>query len=320
MIWYLWYIYTVLCILTMNKEDTMLSDLVIRQNKIKTYIYMFCLMLVFGLLGSYISNALKWGLSGTTIFLLVSAIINFIAYFYSDKIIIKNSKARLLDRSDIPELTCMVEQLCSEIKIPVPKLYLVEDRSMNAFATGRNPSHAAIAVTRGLLEKLTPAEIRAVVAHEIAHISNWDTLLMTIISIVAGFISIMSDIFWRSKIINKAQEKDRSGILSIAGILLILFAPIAALLIQLTISRKREFTADEYGARISCDPLSLASALNKISRDRRSMPFMSQSAAHLCFSSPLNISNVLDRIFSTHPPIEERIKKLNALNEEVKNK
>ncbi len=289
-----------------------------RQNKIKSYLYMFCLMLLFGTLGSFISNTFEWGLSGTTIFLLVSAIINFIAYFYSDKIILKSSKSKLLDRSDLPELFDMVEQLSDEAKIPVPKLYLIDDRSMNAFATGRNPSHAAVAVTRGLVEKLTPAETRAVVSHEIAHISNWDTLLMTVISIVAGFISIMSDIFWRSRLISKAQDKDRSGTLSILGMVLIIFAPIAALLIQLTISRKREFIADAYGAKISSDPLSLASALNKISRDHRPLPNMTQSVAHLCFTSPLNISNVIDRIFSTHPPIEERIKKLTAQNEEEK--
>ena len=289
-----------------------------RQNKIKSYLYMFCLMLLFGTLGYFISNTFEWGLSGTTIFLLVSAIINFIAYFYSDKIILKSSKSKLLDRSDLPELFDMVEQLSDEAKIPVPKLYLIDDRSMNAFATGRNPSHAAVAVTRGLVEKLTPAETRAVVSHEIAHISNWDTLLMTVISIVAGFISIMSDIFWRSRLISKAQDKDRSGTLSILGMVLIIFAPIAALLIQLTISRKREFIADAYGAKISSDPLSLASALNKISRDHRPLPNMTQSVAHLCFTSPLNISNVIDRIFSTHPPIEERIKKLTAQNEEEK--
>ncbi len=289
-----------------------------RQNKIKSYLYMFCLMFLFGTLGSFISNTFEWGLSGTTIFLLVSAIINFIAYFYSDKIILKSSKSKLLDRSDLPELFDMVEQLSDEAKIPVPKLYLIDDRSMNAFATGRNPSHAAVAVTRGLVEKLTPAETRAVVSHEIAHISNWDTLLMTVISIVAGFISIMSDIFWRSRLISKAQDKDRSGTLSILGMVLIIFAPIAALLIQLTISRKREFIADAYGAKISSDPLSLASALNKISRDHRPLPNMTQSVAHLCFTSPLNISNVIDRIFSTHPPIEERIKKLTAQNEEEK--
>jgi heat shock protein HtpX len=139
---------------------------------------------------------------------------------------------------------------------------------------------------------------------------------MTIISIIAGFISIMSDIFWRSQLINKAQEKDRSGFLSILGMVLLVFAPITALLIQLTISRKREFVADAFGAKISVDPLSLASALTKISHDRRPMPNMMQSAAHLCFSSPLNISNIIDRMFSTHPPIEERISKLISLNEE----
>lgn len=297
-----------------------MSDFILRQNKIKSYLYMFCLVLLFGTFGSYLSSALKWGLSGTTIFLLVSAIINFIAYFYSDKIILKSAKAKSLQREDLPELFDMVDELSREANIPFPKLYLIDDRSMNAFATGRNPSHAAVAVTRGLVEKLSPSEIRAVVSHEIAHISNWDTLLMTVISIVAGFISIMSDLFWRSRLISKAQDKDRSGVLSMLGLILIIFAPIAALLIQLTISRKREFIADAYGAKLSKDPLSLASALNKISRDHRPLPNMSQSVAHLCFTSPLNISNAIDKIFSTHPPIEERIKKLVAQNEEDKSK
>jgi heat shock protein HtpX len=178
---------------------------------------------------------------------------------------------------------------------------------MNAFATGRNPQHAAVAVTLGLLENLDPAEVRAVLGHEISHVRNGDMRLMAVVSILAGFISIVADIYWRSGVAAKAGEKDRSGTVAFIGLFISLIAPLAAMLVQLAISRSREFMADASGAELSNGAASLVSALRKISLDRRPLPYASPATAHLYFSSPLQVGSFIDRAFSTHPPLEERI-------------
>ncbi len=282
----------------------------IMQNKLKSYIYMTLLMMIFGTLGIFISDRLELGLSGTSVFLIVSIIINITAYFFSDRIILRSAKATLIEQSDSPELYEIITELTTTAEIPMPKVYLINDKAINAFATGRNPSHGAVAVTKGMIEKLTPTEIKAVLAHEITHIGSYDILFMTIISVIAGFISILSDMYWRSSLITAASSKDRSGISSLIGVFLVLFAPLTALIIQLSISRKREFVADAGAAQLLGESQSLISALEKISRDRRKMHSMSASAAHLCFNMPTYNSDFLDKIFSTHPPIEVRIAKL----------
>lgn len=290
-----------------------MNDLV-RRNKVRVYLYMTVMVMLLGLLGSFLSQVFEWGLTGTGCFLLAGAIINLIAYFYSDRLILQGSKAKLLTEKQVPELFVMVEELVKESRLPMPKLYLVDDSSMNAFATGRNPQHAAVAVTRGLLEKLTPEEVRGVVAHELAHIQNWDTLLMTAIAIIAGVISILADAFWRSRIISKAEEKDRSGVLGIISVVLAVFAPLAAMFIQMAISRQREFLADASGAQMAKNPSGLASALHKISKDRRPLPGMNAATAHLYFSNPMKEGGLVDKLFSTHPPIAERIERLQKIN------
>lgn len=244
----------------------------------------------------------------------MGAVVNLIAYFFSDTLILRGSKARPLSPSHIPELFVIVEELVREANLPMPKLYLIDDPSMNAFATGRSPKHAAVAVTRGLLKKLTPQEVKGVVAHELAHIQNWDTLLMTAIAVIAGLISILADAYWRSGVMSKAEEKDRSGILSLISFGLAIFAPLAAMFIQLAISRQREFLADASGAKIAKDSSSLASALEKISMDRRPLPGMNAATAHLYFSNPLKeVGGLVDKLFSTHPPIAERIERLQKI-------
>lgn len=290
---------------------------IIRQNRIKVYIYMTVLILILGALGTFLSGLFHWGLTGTSIFLIAGAIINLVAYFFSDSLILRGSKAKILSQEQIPELFSIVQELASESKIPIPKLYLIDDPAMNAFATGRNPHHAAVAVTRGLLEKLTPEEVKGVVAHELAHIQNWDTLLMTAIAIIAGLISILADVYWRSRIMSKAESKDRSGILSIISLALAVFAPLAAMFIQMAIARQREFLADSSGARMAKNPSFLASALQKISKDRRPLPGMNAATAHLYFSNPMKEGGLIDKLFSTHPPIEERIERLQKLSKHM---
>jgi heat shock protein HtpX len=286
---------------------------IIRINRIRVYVYMTLIMIILGLLGTLLSSAFNWGLTGTGVFLIIGGLVNIVAYFFSDRLIMRASRAKPLQREQAPELFGIVDELAMTANIPVPKIYLLDDPSMNAFATGRNPQHAAIAVTRGLLEKLTHEEVKGVVAHELAHIRNWDTLLMTAVAVLAGLISIVADMYWRSRIISAASDRDRSGIMDYINLCLAVFAPLTALLIQLAISRQREFLADATGAQIALSTSGLAGSLDKISRDRRPLPQMSSATAHICFSNPLKEGGLLEKLFSTHPPIPERIQKLNQL-------
>jgi heat shock protein HtpX len=248
---------------------------IIRHNQIRLCIYMLAIMTVFGLLGMLLSSIFHWGLSGTGAFLIVGGLINWVAYFFSDRLIIHASKARQLQREEAAELFSIIDELAVHGEIPAPRLYLLDDTSMNAFTTGRNPEHAAVVVTRGLLEKLTGEEIRGVVAHELAHIRNWDTLLMTAVSVLAGLTRI---------------------------------APLTGFLVQVAISRQREFLADTSGSVLANNTTGLAASLEKISRDKRPLPRMSNATAHLCFSNPLQEDE-----FSTHPPIADRIARLDQL-------
>lgn len=283
---------------------------VIRQNNLRAYLYMGLLTLLITLLGYLISTLFDFGLTGTGTFLIIAGIINFIAFFFSDRLIIKSTGAKLLLPDQAPEYVAMVKEMCAAQKLPLPKLYYVNEDAMNAFATGRDPKRAAVVVTRGLLEKLTIDEIKGVVGHELSHIKNFDTRLMAIVAILAGLISILADVYWTSHLLNKASEKDRSGILSLIGLLFAVIAPLSAMFIQLAISRRREFAADALSAQITQAPRVLASALRKISRDQLPLPNTNPATAHLFFSNPFKANGILERLFSTHPPITERIRLL----------
>lgn len=275
------------------------------QNIVRSYLYMFLLILIAGLLGSVLSNTFHWGLAGTGAFLIIAGIINLISYYFSDTLIIKLSHAKALTRETAPEYYSLVESLVKRAGIPIPKLYYINTDAINAFATGRSPDHAAVVATRGLLEKLTPEEIKGVLAHELSHIKNFDTRLMAVVSILAGLISIFAEIIWRSQA--RSSGRNDSG-LGAFGAFLALFAPITAFLIQLAVSRKRELVADASGATLSGGGASLASALEKISRDMLPMPQVSRATAHLYITNPFKDSGILDKLFSTHPPLDERIK------------
>lgn len=268
------------------------------------------LTLLIILLGYLISTLFNFGLTGTGIFLIIAGIINFIAFFFSDQLIIKSTGAKPLLPEQAPEYVAMVREMCVAQKLPLPKLYYVNEDAMNAFATGRDPKRAAVVVTRGLLEKLTIDEIKGVVGHELSHIKNFDTRLMAIVAILAGLISILADAYWTSHLLNKASEKDRSGILSLIGLLFAVVAPLSAMFIQLAISRRREFAADALSVQITQAPRVLASALRKISRDQLPLPNTNPATAHLFFSNPFKANGILERLFSTHPPITERIRLL----------
>jgi len=245
---------------------------------------------------------------GLTLALLFAIAMNFFAYFYSDKVVLAMYHAKPLANKEIDEI---VEELSKEARIPKPKLYLVMEEQPNAFATGRSQKHSAIAVTSGLLKVLNREEIAGVLSHEIAHIKNRDILISSVVATLAGAISYLAEMLWWSSLFGGEGEDDKNLLFALPVIIL---APIAALLIQLAISRGREFLADETGAKISKKPLALASALRKIAGYAREMPFSSGSKAtsHLWIVNPFS-QDFLARLFSTHPPIEERIKRLEKI-------
>ncbi len=251
-----------------------------------------------------------------------SVVMNVIAYWYSDKIVLKMAKAEPIEKKNAPELYNIVENLCITAGLPLPKIYLVREAQPNAFATGRNPERAVVAVTEGLLERLDRSELEGVLAHELSHIGNRDMLLSTVIVVLVGFISILSDMFLRSSFFGFGGRRDREGggqaqaIMMLVGIILAILAPIAAMLIQLAISRKREFLADTSGALLTRYPEGLASALEKISKNPTPMQVANNTTAHLWLDDPFKgkkKTGWLHKLFMTHPPVEERVKALRGL-------
>ena len=248
-----------------------------------------------------------------------SVLMNIIAYWYSDKIVLRMSHARPVERGQSPDLYNIVENLSITAGLPMPKIYIVDEPAPNAFATGRNPQHSVVAVTTGLLKRLDKTELEGVIAHELSHIGNRDMLLSTMVVVLVGFISILSDMFLRSSFWGgRGRNKGGGGqILMFTGIILAILAPIAATLIKLAISRKREFLADASGALLTRYPEGLASALEKIASDPTPLPVANNTTAHLWFDDPFTHGigtgksvHWLHKLFMTHPPVEERLKAL----------
>jgi len=248
-----------------------------------------------------------------------SILTSFSGYWYSDKIVLVMTKAREIKHTENPELYHVVENLCITAGLPLPKIYIIDESQPNAFATGRDAKHAIVAVTRGLLEKLEKTELEGVIAHELSHIGNKDMLLQTIVVVLAGIIVNLSNIFLRMSFFGGRRDSDSrgGGILAILGIVAIILAPIAATLIQLAISRKREFLADASGALLTRYPEGLAQALEKISKDPNPLRVANNSTAHLFISSPFRGKQSvgwLAKLFLTHPPVQERIKALRNMS------
>lgn len=245
-------------------------------------------------------------------FVAFAILMNFISYWYSDKIALKMNRAKEIKREDNPDLWNIVENLSITAGLPMPRVCIIEDNAPNAFATGRNKNHAVVAVTTGLIQILNKTELEGVIAHELSHIGNKDILLSTIVVVLVGFISIVGDMFLRSMFFGGGRDRDNEnggGVMMIVGIVLAILAPIFATLIQLAISRKREFLADASGALLTRYPEGLASALQKISGYNRPMAHANTATAHLFISNPFGAKKV-SNLFSTHPPAEERIKAL----------
>lgn len=241
------------------------------------------------------------------------------SYWWSDKLVLRMTNAVPADPSQHREFINIVENLAITAGLPMPKVYVVNDPAPNAFATGRDPEHAVVAATTGLLQVLDRNEIEGVMAHEMAHVGNRDMLVMTVAVVLAGFIAIVADIFSRSLIYGGGNNRDRHPAFLILGIVGIILAPIAAQLIQLAISRKREYLADATGALLTRYPEGLASALEKISSHARPMKKASHATAHLFISDPFqgekrSLMQKIGGLFQTHPPAQERISRLRSMN------
>jgi heat shock protein HtpX len=237
------------------------------------------------------------------------------------KIVLAASGAKRITLQDNPELFRIVENLSIAAGMPMPKVHVIESEAPNAFATGRNPKNASIAVTTGLMEKLSRVELEGVIAHELSHVKNFDTRLLAITAVLVGFIALIADMFFRSLfwggVGGRDNEDNRSqAVFMIIGLILAIIAPIIASLIQLAVSRKREFLADASGALLTRYPEGLASALEKIAEDPKPLRTASNATAHLFISNPFKgkkVQNFMTGLFNTHPPIEERIKILREM-------
>lgn len=258
-------------------------------------------------------------LYGVVIF---AVLMNIFSYWFSDSIVLSMAHAQPIEKKDNFDLYTIVENLCITAGLPMPRIYLVDEEQPNAFATGRNPQHAVIAVTQGLLDRLDRSELEGVIAHELSHIGNRDMLLSTAVVVLVGFISILSDIFMRSALWGSFSRRDdrdngqAGAILFIIGILVSILAPLSAQLIQLAISRKREFLADASGALLTRYPEGLASALEKISGSAIPMAVASSTTAHLWLDDPFKgpqKTNWFRKLFMTHPPADERIAALRGM-------
>lgn len=295
----------------------------IDSNRRKTIVLMIAFSLFIGVVVYVLVRALGHqglgALSFVGLFLIISGLINLSSYYWSDKLVLGLSGAKPIEKKDNPELFRTVENICIAAGLPLPKIYLIDDPAANAFATGRDPKHAAVAVTNGLLQRLDDLELEGVIAHELSHVKNYDSRLMSIVVVLVGLVAILADVFFRMMWWGRGGSSERrgSGILFLVlGIIAAILAPIVANLIKLAISRRREFLADSSGALITRYPEGLANALIKISADPATLKSANNATAHLYISNPFKgkeAKNWLVRLFSTHPPIEERVAALKAM-------
>jgi len=257
----------------------------------------------------------------------LSLISSWISYYFSDSITLAISRAREVDRQSAPELYRIVENLCIAAGLPTPKIYIIDDPAPNAFATGRDPQHAVVCATTGILQKMDKTELEGVIAHELSHIGNYDIRVMTLVVVLVGTITLLSDWFLRFGFLGRGRRSNDSeggqvmAILALVGLIFAILSPIIATLIKLAVSRHREYLADASGALLTRYPEGLARALEKIAADSEPMQHANNATAHLYFASPFKADTEHDtaghwfaNLFNTHPPIEERIRRLRSMN------
>ncbi len=278
-------------------------------NTLKSWLLMGVLSILLVLMGNAIG-----GQSGAMMFFLIAMAMNFFGYFYSDKIAIKMTNSYPVSEAEAPELYEMVKRLSMRAGIPMPRLYVTPSDQPNAFATGRNPSHAAVAVTEGIMRLLNRSEVEGVLAHEIAHIKNRDVLVGTIAAALAGAITMLANAFQWAAIfgLGRGDDEEEGGGM-VGGLIMAFIAPIAAMIIQMAISRSREYMADATGAQLAGAPDGLANALLKLESAAHRIPMpVNPAASHLFIVNPLSGASLM-KLFSTHPPIEERVAKLRGM-------
>jgi heat shock protein HtpX len=278
-------------------------------NNFKTVVLMVTLTLMLVFIGGFLG-----GKSGMTIALLMAFAMNFIAYWFSDKIVLKMYGAREVTEAEAPELYQVVAGLSQKANLPMPKVYIIDQEQPNAFATGRNPNKGAVAVTTGIMKILSREELEGVIAHELSHIKHRDILIGTIAATIAGAISYLAQMAQWAAIFGGGRNDEERGGSPIVALVMMIVGPIAAMLVQMAISRSREYGADKGGALITGNPLYLAKALKKLELASHRIPMAANPAtSHMFIVNPLSGGGLV-KLFSTHPPIEERIERLEAMS------
>lgn len=294
----------------------------ISSNKRDTVVIMALFIAVVSFIGWFVGNYFYDG-SGMTFLslaLIFSGISGLASYYTSDKIVLAISSAREVSHDEAPDLYNLVENMSIASGIPVPRVYIIDDSSMNAFATGRDPNHGVICFTSGIIQRLEKRELEGVVAHEMSHIGDYDTRLMCIVSVLVGSVSLLSNwmtrgFFFRGRRRSSSDGGELGGVLFVIGLVLLILSPIIATLIKLAISRNREYLADSSAALITRYPNGLADALRKISQDTEILEAANSATAHLYITDPVRdrVGSSISNLFNTHPPIEERIRRLEAM-------
>lgn len=284
------------------------------QNVRNTYIFIMIFSLILFAIGYFLVYTFDWGTTGIIFLAIFIVGYNLLLYNYSDSIALASAKAVPADPKQFQMLHNVVEEVSLAAGVPKPKVYVMYNDAPNAFATGKNPQHASICVTTGLLSMMNREELQGVVAHEMSHIRNYDILLMTVVGIIGGLIIILRDVAFRGMWFGmggRRRERDSGGgIFVIIGLILSILAPILVMLIRAAVSRQREFLADASGAYIVRNPYGLASALKKIGNYNKPMQTASEATAHMFISNPFGD---VEKVFASHPPIEERVKRLLSL-------
>ncbi|MFA4845051.1 MAG: zinc metalloprotease HtpX [Patescibacteria group bacterium] len=288
----------------------------ITANKRKTWLLITLFTIVIVGLGWFFGEYTGVGNIGIIVAVLFATFMNLIGYFWGDKVALSSSGSKEIKKADNPRLYRMVENLAITCGIPMPKVYVMNDPSPNAFATGRDPKHASVSVTTGLLEIMEDNELEGVLAHEMSHVKNYDIRVMTIVIVLVGIVLLLSDILLRSMFFGGRDNDNRGGgILLIIGLVLAILSPFFAQLIKLAVSRSREYLADASGAMLTRYPEGLARALEKIAQHDRPLKRANHATAHLFLANPFDphVTKKFEHFFSTHPPIEERIVKLKSM-------
>jgi heat shock protein HtpX len=276
-------------------------------NMLKTGLLLTGLTLILIAIGNLLG-----GQTGIIVALVFAALMNIGSYWFSDKLVVRMAGAVPLSEQEAPELYQMTREMCHRANMPMPRLYLIPDMQPNAFATGRNPQNGVVAVTQGLLQLMNYDEVKGVIAHELAHIKNRDTLIMAIAATIAGAISAVAHMFYYATLFFGSRDEDAPN--PLAALALVIVAPLAAMIVQLAISRAREYEADKTGAEIAGTPIGLANALRKLEAAAQRIPneHAQPATAHMYIVNPLRGGGIM-ALFSTHPPVQERVRRLEAM-------